>query len=557
MLTVESLAKELGGRPILTSVSFSIDRGGVVGVVGPNGSGKTTLLRLISGALVPDAGRVVLPPGATVVSLAQGYLGEAHTPVSELFPACFPAALEDRLSDLATRLAGEHASPALFDEYDSLLAQVASAPVGFDLPAGWAALALREVAPGTPAGQLSGGELTKLGLLNAFASAPDLLLLDEPTNHLDLGGMDWLEEQLGAFRGAALVVSHDRVLLDNVVDRIVELDPRTGTGEVFTGGYTDYADEKARRHAEQWSAYERQQREERKLKRAISAIESRSRNIENRTIHFYFRKRAKKVARRAVTLKARLERQAESAEHVERPGKLAQGFYGAFTSGDRSASRLVAADHLSLDIAGRRLLEDLSFDVRRGERVALLGPNGAGKTTLLRAIVGQHPVSAGELFVTASAKVGYLAQDDPSHGAPTDDGDLTPVALLRKSVPMSEAEVNDFLHRFLFGHDILGTPVGRLSYGERRRLELARLVLSGANFLLLDEPTNHLDLPSREAFEAAFGSFEGAALVVTHDRHFIERFAHRVVEFPALTPPEQAGGFERPILSKTARHAPL
>ncbi|HEX6030403.1 MAG TPA: ABC-F family ATP-binding cassette domain-containing protein [Tepidiformaceae bacterium] len=534
MLTVESLAKELGGRSILTSVSFSLERGEVAGVVGPNGSGKTTLLRLIAGDLIPDGGRVVLPPGATVVRLAQGYAGESGAPVADLFPACFPQALEPRLVELAERMAAEDeaTASAAADEYDALIARVRLQPAGFDLPAAWDALALRDISAVTPAGTLSGGELTKLGLLNAFAAAPDVLLLDEPTNHLDLGGMEWLEAQLEEFRGAALVVSHDRVLLDNVADEVLELDPRTGMSEVFAGGYTEYAEEKARRHAEQWAAYERQQREERKLKKAISAIESRSRNIENRTIHFYFRKRAKKVARRAVTLKARLDRELESAGHVDRPGKQAQGFYGAFTAGERSAGRILGADGLALEVADRRLFERLTFEVRRGERVALLGPNGSGKTTLIRAILGEQPVAEGELFVSGSARMGYLAQDDPAHAAAGEDGALTPVALLRRSIAMSEPEVNDFLHRFLFGHSQLGTPIARLSYGERRRLELARLVLSGANLLLLDEPTNHLDLPSREAFESAFSSFDGAALVVTHDRHFIERFADRVVELP-------------------------
>jgi macrolide transport system ATP-binding/permease protein len=533
MLVLQSIHKSLGGRTILRGVSSAANRGEPLGVVGPNGSGKTTLLRVAAGALQPDSGRVVLPPGVRVAFLPQGVSAAPGLAAGQLFPAAFPGQAEQLLSALAERLANER-DPAeiarLSDEFDRRLAAVATAGEGFDVERARMDLGLRSVDARTPARQLSGGELAKLALLDVFARDAGLLLLDEPTNHLDLDGLAWLEERLEAFRGAVLVVSHDRVLLDNCVAAILELDPRTGSAEVFAGGYSDYAAEKARRDEELWARYRRQQREERRLRQVISGIESRSRGLENRTINFYFRKRAAKVARRAVTLKARLERQLDSAEHVQRPAKTAGGLEAPFRARSEGASRLLSAEGVSLELGGRRLLHDASFVLDRGERVALVGPNGSGKTTLLRAILGELPVAAGTLALSGSARVGYLPQEDPAGtDAPGPDASLMPVQVLRRVAPLAEADAFNFLHRFLFGHAQLSTPVARLSYGERRRLALAGLVLGGANLLLLDEPTNHLDLPAREAFEAAFASFEGGALVVTHDRHFLERFADRVL----------------------------
>ena len=217
--------------------------------------------------------------------------------------------------------------------------------------------------------------------------------------------------------------------------------------------------------------------------------------------------------RRGVTLRARLERQIESADHVERPERATQAFAGSFANEEKGRSRLLLADNVGLEIGGRQLFEGLSFEVSRGQRVALLGPNGSGKTTLLRAILGEQRVEAGHLELSGSAQVGYLPQ-----GETLDDGYLerTPIELFRRERAMSMVEANNLLHRFLFGHDRAGRPLREMSYGERRRLALARLVLRGANLLLLDEPTNHLDIPSREAFEAALAGFEGGALVVTH-----------------------------------------
>jgi ATP-binding cassette subfamily F protein 3 len=519
-----------GGRTVLHDVSFVVNPGERTGIVGPNGSGKTTLLRIIVGELAPEAGSAGTGNGV-VAMLRQGNLGREHETAGAVFPGAFSGDPEgDRLAKLAEALARAADGPndaELAEEYDRLLERLGGGGRE-DLPSQWGALGLRSIDPGEPVAHLSGGELTKLGLLDALSRSPDVLLLDEPTNHLDIGAIAFVEQAIRAFRGAVVVVAHDRALLDALATSIIELDPHSGRAEEFPGGYSAYAEEKARREAEQWQQYRRQQREERKLKEAISAIESRSRNIENRTIDFYYRKRARKVARRAVTLKARMERQMESAEHVERPQKALGGFQGAFAAEEKGSYRLVSATGAALEVGGRTLLSDLTFEIQRRERVALVGPNGSGKTTLLGAILGKVPVADGALVVSSSARVGYLAQND---GAGAEGGSgQSAVEILRRERAMSAADANNFLHRFLFGHDQLGTPVDRLSYGERRRLGLALLVAGETSLLLLDEPANHLDIPSQEAFETALEGFAGAVLFVTHDRYFVDQFADRVLE---------------------------
>lgn len=533
MLTVHNLNKELGGRSIVAGVSFSVERGEVLGIVGPNGAGKTTLLRMLAGTLAPDSGRMELPPGSTVGSLAQGYAGREDERVDSVFPGAFgvdTAAM--RLAELAELMAEAHGDEqeSLAREYDQVLARMAENS-GVDLTSARGVLGVRHVEPGTTVGQLSGGELTKLGLLDLLATAPDVLLLDEPTNNLDIAGLEWLEEQIRRFKGVVVAVSHDRVFLDSCATKVLELDARGRGAELFEGNYTALLAEKERREAEQWSAYERQQREEAQLKAAIHKIETRARGIEQRTIDFAKRKKALKIARRSTVLKARMERQMDSADHVERPEKQPHGFYGEFAA-TAAATRLLAVEGVSLRVDGRTLAEGVELFIDRGECLVITGPNGVGKTTLLRTILGERGPAAGSVRLSPTAKVGYLAQqDDPA--ALAEDAVLTPVELLRRNTPMTEAEATNFLHQFLIGHAQVQTPIGKLSYGERRRLALAALVRGGANLLVLDEPTNHLDLASREAFERALEGYAGAALVVSHDRRFIERFADRVFEMAA------------------------
>jgi ATP-binding cassette subfamily F protein 3 len=391
VLTIDSISKELGGRVVLRAVSFTVPAAQTTGVVGANGAGKSTLLRIVAGELAADAGRIGSPRGGSIGYLPQGYSGRGHETVAEAFSGVFGVDdSSEELERLGHQLALRPHDAALVAAYDRVLARLAAGATDAAPGALRAELGLRDIRRETRVGQLSGGELTKLGLLSIAASQPAVLLLDEPTNHLDLAGIEWVQAFIRRFRGPAVVVSHDRALLDACAQEIVEIDGATGAAEAFAGNYSAYAEEKARREADQWERYKRQQREERHLTEVISAVESRSRSIENKTINFYVRKRAKKVARRAVTLKARIERQLESAEHAARPDRSLQGFAGSFHVAGQGAALLVSVMNVALEAGGRRLVEGLSFDVRRGQTTVIIGPNGGGKTTLLRAILGEH-----------------------------------------------------------------------------------------------------------------------------------------------------------------------
>ena len=517
MLQINQLSKSYGARSVFGSASLVVNRGEAVGVVGPNGSGKSTLLRIAAGSLEADAGHVETAAGARVAYLRQSVDAAPGVTAGERFPSLFPEAAAAALDALGRRLATEDGD-GLAAEYDAHLDAAARAGSAHEV---LAALGADRIAGDAMLARLSGGEQAKLALAEVMTAGADVLLLDEPTNHLDLAGIRWLEERLASFEGAVLLVSHDRALLDTVADALLVLDAEGGAPELFAGGYSEWIEERERRRAEQWAAFGRQQRAERRLKEHISQIESRSRYIENSTIDFAIRKKAKKIARRSTTLKRRLEREAASADRIERPGERPHGIGVAFGSAERSASRLVELVGVELAPAGAPLLGGLDLALERGDRIALVGPNGSGKTSLLRAILGELSPSHGSISVAGSARVGYLRQEDALDHLL----DLTPVEAVRREAGVSQVDASNFVHRVLLGHEQSRTPLRQLSYGERRRLALSLLMLKGANVLLLDEPTNHLDLESREAVEAALDGFEGAVLVVTHDRYLIQSLA--------------------------------
>jgi ATPase subunit of ABC transporter with duplicated ATPase domains len=359
-------------------------------------------------------------------------------------------------------------------------------------------------------------------------------LLDEPTNHLDLDMLAWLEDWLAGFPGAALVVSHDRAFLDRVANRILDFDVETHTLREYAGSYSDYLDQYLAERERLQAAYQDQVAEIRHMRADINRTKQQAAWVEQTTTPRQpgVRRYAKKVARKAKSREKKLDRYLESDERVEKPRQgwqMKLDFSAAPETGPGKAHLgrdVLALEDLSAGyMASRPLLTGVNAQVHPGARIALTGPNGSGKTTLLRTIAGQIPPLAGSLRLGGSVRLGVMAQEqellDPA---------LTALETLQQAAPLGETEARAFLHFFLFTGDDPVRPIRQLSYGERARLSLARLVAQGCNFLLLDEPLNHLDIPSRARFEQALANFDGALLAVVHDRYFIASLATEVWE---------------------------
>jgi ATP-binding cassette, subfamily F, member 3 len=528
MLTVHQIAKTYGVEQVLADVTFSVGAGERVGLVGPNGGGKTTLLRIIAGHEPADSGHVRLSPS----DLRLGYLLQGLVFAPGETARDFLArgqedaqGLSSELSRLAEALMSAPHNAALQRTYDSVLARLTTASQDEGRVAETLEmLGLEAAALDTTVAALSGGQKTRLALAGVLLSDPQVLLLDEPTNHLDIAMLEWLENWLAGFRGAALVVSHDRTFLDHTVFRILDLDPRSHSVRAYTGNYTAYVEQKSAERERQQDQWRDEQAEIRRLRQDIAATKEQALWVERTTTSRQptVRRYAKKVARKAVSREKKLERFIESDERVAKPKsdwqmKLA---FGEVAVGGQD---VLLTEALSVGYGAHVVLRDLNLHVRHGERIALTGPNGSGKTTLLRTVAGVLPPLAGASRLGAGVRTGYMAQEQEGL-----DPALNALVTIRAAASFSETEARNFLHYFLFGNDDVFTPVRSLSFGERSRLMLACLVARGCNFLLLDEPINHLDVPSRERFEQALAGFDGTILAVTHDRYFIARFAARV-----------------------------
>ncbi|MGI8482744.1 MAG: ribosomal protection-like ABC-F family protein [Thermomicrobiales bacterium] len=530
MLTVHQLSRRFADKLVLDDISFTINSGDRIGIVGPNGAGKTTLLRLLTGDDVTTRGSISIAPGRTIGYLRQGFADLPQGTLGDLLdvPTHGLLAAQGQL-DAATLALGDpemdpelstvafdHASVAFearggdvaIDELEVLLARFGLEDVNFD----------------RPLASLSGGQKTRAGLSGLLATHPDLLILDEPTNHLDIDALDWLAGFLRGYRGAILMVSHDRGFIDEVATQIFEIDGDTHQLTVYPGNYSTYV--AAKRHAEEEhaAAWSRQQKEVRRVKEDIRRLEHHAQTIEANTIDFAIRAKAAKIARPAVVRKAKLERMLDSEEAIERPNQT-WGMAIDFKSVSHGARDVVTIEGVDMDLGGQRVLKDISLHVQHADHVALIGPNGSGKSTLVKLIAGEIQASRGSVRVGANVKIGYFAQEQDSL-----DLEKTVLEQTRAEAAMSESDTRTFLHRFLFGGDMVHRQIGALSYGERARLMLALLVLRGTNLLLLDEPLNHLDLSARENFERALGQFYGTMIVVLHDRYAVARLANRVIE---------------------------
>ena len=534
MLTVHQISKSYGIEAVLRKVSFTLNRGERLGLVGPNGCGKTTLLRILAGVDAPDSGSVrFYPPGLRVGYLPQGVLSgpdetlESYLVVSD----ANLSGLSEEITRLAEALVQSPAEPALQRDYDLALSQLEAASESASrLPQVLGALGLGEFALDSLLANLSGGQKTRLSLARVLLNNPQLLLLDEPTNHLDLDMLGWLESWLGGFPGAVLVVSHDRAFLDGAATSILEIDPQTHTALQFAGNYAAYLEQKMAEREKQWQEYKDQQDEITQLRAAVAHVRKIGSfkrggkgDSGDKFAKGFFANRSKETIRRAKHLEARLEK-LMTEDKVDKPRQSWQ-MKLEFEETPTSGRDVLVLEDLSVGYGALVLLAGLNQTLKYGARTALIGPNGAGKTTLLRTIAGKLEPISGQLRLGASVKIGYMAQEQE---------DLLPelnaFEMICRTAAFSETDARTFLHRFLFTGDDVFVPVGLLSYGERARLSLACLVAQGCNFLLLDEPVNHLDIPSRTRFEQALGSFDGTILAVVHDRYFIEGFASELWE---------------------------
>jgi ATP-binding cassette subfamily F protein 3 len=537
MLSVHHITKSYGIQTVLNDITFSINSADRIGLVGPNGCGKTTLLRILTGQEKPDSGTVAhTRPGLRVGYLAQGFDLDPSLTIADACAIEAAGFSESTLVELAAALAGNPSNQALQAEYDEIVDAMAHSSNAQSVNV-LTPLGLADLPPNKPVGELSGGQKTRLMLARLLLSDPHLLLLDEPTNHLDIAMLEWLENWLKRFRGAALIVSHDRAFLDNTVSSILELDQSTHGLKQYGGNYSAYIEQKEAEREHQLQSYLDQQAEIRRMKADILRTKEQAAHTERQASSIkiggpdykikgyksYQQGIAKKVAKKAKSRERRLDRFLESDKLVERPHNDWQ-MKLAFPAPAHISRDAFVTENLSVGYPGHPpLLSGLCLQIRGGQRVALTGANGCGKTTLLRTIAGDLEPVSGTVRVGTSVKLGYMTQEQESLNL-----HKSPVEIIQEISSFNPTQARSYLHAFLFSGDAPLRPCGEMSYGERTRLELALLIARGCTFLLLDEPINHLDIPSRARFELALRQYEGTVLAVVHDRYFIEQFATSV-----------------------------
>ena len=501
-ISVSNLVKEFEvGTKILDGLTFQVDTGERVGLLGPNGCGKTTLLRILTGAMDYDEGEVMIAPGKRMGLISQiPVYPEGYTVEDVLATAFEPLRkMEDELARL-TREMASGTDPALMSRYDKLTAAYEAAG-GYETDT-----RINKVCNGLSIPQamreqlfesLSGGEKTRVNLARLILEDTDILLLDEPTNHLDLRATEWLEEYLGKFKGTVLTVSHDRYFLDQVVDRIIEI--QEGRAEFYQGSYSFYAVEKERRYEEKLKQYEKEQ----------AKIEQLEKAAEQMRVWAY--SGMDKTFKRVKSMEKRIERM-RVTDRPKKERKMEVRFGEREFRGDE----VLTIKGLTKGFGGRTLFSGLGLEVAGGERIALIGDNGSGKTTLLKMILGEEAPDGGKVRMGPTVKVGYLPQyvhfDHPE----------------RSLVDCTAQSARNRLAAFKFRGEDVFKPVSALSGGEQSRLRLCMLMDEKINLLVLDEPTNHLDIQSREWIEEAVEEYEGNLLFVSHDRYFIDRFASRI-----------------------------
>jgi ATP-binding cassette subfamily F protein 3 len=517
LIQLQNVTKEFGSLRVLDGISAEFHSGRITGIVGPNGAGKTTLFRLISGELDPDLGTVTKSRDLKVGYLTQDPTlrsdATLHDEVLSVFEGLL--AIEQRMQRLSEEIAHQHESDGvgeLMEQYDRLNAQ-------FETAGGYAhEQRLEEVLGGLgfsiedrklPVSALSGGQKCRAALAKLLLQDHNMLLLDEPTNHLDIDAVRWLEKFLAGHRGGAVIISHDRYLMDRVTDRIVEVDKKRLTS--YPGNYSNYIETKERNRL----SAERQF--------------SKDKDFITKERAFIAKHMAGQRTKEAQGRQKRLERRLRNGEFVTEVASKKRTVKFEFDEGGVLGGEVMRAEELAKSYDGKDLFRDMSFQIEAGQRLGITGPNGTGKSTLVKILQGLVPATGGSFEWNPKVSVAYFAQDAKaltgSHPL------IREMQIIRPGI--TEGEARSHLARFNFIGDDAFKPLNVLSGGEQSRVRLIKLLEENPNVLVLDEPTNHLDIPSCEALEAALAEFPGTIIAVSHDRYFLDRLiSHLLVIRP-------------------------
>ena len=525
-IQVEGLIKSFEiGKNVLDGITFQIDQGERVGLLGRNGAGKSTLFRILTGELEPDEGQAIIASGRRVGLISQIPVYPAGCTVEDVLRSAFARLqkLGEEMESLTERMAAGENDPALLRRYDTLSARF-EAFGGYDTD-----VAVDKVANGLSIPRdmrqrlfdaLSGGEKTRVNLGRLILEDTDILLLDEPTNHLDLHATEWLEDYIARFRGTVLTISHDRYFLDRVVTRVIEIED--GKPNFYSGNYSFYAVEKERRYQERMKQYEKEQAKIHQLEKAADQL------------RLWAFQGMDKTYRRAISMEKRIERMRATAKPTK-----AKKMDARFSSAEFHGDEVLALKGLTKGFDGRTLFEGINLRMEGGERIGLIGDNGTGKSTLLKMIVGEENPDAGRIRQGPQVRPAYLPQivhfDHPEWSILDN--------MLAAKRGLSPQSARNRLAAYDFRGEDVFKPVSVLSGGEQSRLRLCMLMDDEINLLILDEPTNHLDIASREWIEEAVESYDGALLFVSHDRYFINRFATRIWEIADGTITDYPMGF--------------
>lgn len=534
ILSCNNITKTFGTDAILSDCSFHIEEREKAAIVGPNGAGKSTLLKIIMGRLPADDGTVTISKDKTLGYLAQHQnLSSDGTIYDELLSVKKDIiALEEKIRETEQQMKN-----ATGEQLDTLLDQYTKMNHQFELENGYAyqseivgvlkGLGFTEDDFSLPVSTLSGGQKTRVALGKLLLSKPDIILLDEPTNHLDMESIRWLENYLLGYNGSVIIVAHDRYFLDRIVTKIIEIENTHVT--VFSGNYTAYADKKKILRNMQLKEYLNQQREIKHQQEVITKLKQ-----------FNREKSIKRAESR--------EKMLDKLEVVDKPAEINDKMNIELNPSIISGNDVLSVSHLSKAFDDNTLFTDISFDIKRGERVALIGNNGTGKTTILKIINDILPADSGEIKLGSKVTIGYYDQEH--HVL---DPDKTLFEELQDAYPdLNNTQIRNTLAAFLFTNDDVFKYIRDLSGGERGRVSLAKLMLSNANFLILDEPTNHLDMVSKEILENALNSYTGTVLYVSHDRYFINTTATRIIELVGQTTVNYIGNYDYYIEKKDA-----